>query len=123
MAPDSGFPAKIAVARQIQAFDIEALQELNEREDLCAGRQQSFEFSGVDDCDRLSAAHGDVLRSLVMGAPDDFAEFRLRLLQLPYRGVWSSGCGGASDSRVVVRFGATIFSPRFARCGRVASVL
>jgi hypothetical protein len=69
-------PAKIAVARQIQAFDIEPLQELNERNDRRVGSQQSFEFGGVDDCDRLLAAHRDVLGSLVMGAPDDFTEFR-----------------------------------------------
>ena len=65
---------------------MEAFQELNERNDRGVGRQQSFEFGGVDDCDRLLAAHGDVLGSLVMGAPDDFTEFRLRLFQLPCRG-------------------------------------
>src|SRR5208282_5889872 len=56
---------------------------IERRNDRRVGWQQSFEFGGVDDCDRLLAAHGDVLGSVVMGAPDDFTEFRLRLFQLP----------------------------------------
>ena len=65
---------------------MEAFQEFNEGDDRWIRRQQPIELGGVDDCDRPFSPHGDVLRPLVMGAPDDFAESRLRLFQPP-RGV------------------------------------
>lgn len=64
---------------------MQAFEEVDER-DLGGGRRhKSREFCDVDDSDGEFAAHGDVLRTVIVGAPHDFAEFRLGVLQFPGR--------------------------------------
>lgn len=91
-----GFPAKVALAREVQTFDVKALEGLKEWGALWVRSQQSFEFGGVDDCHRLPAPDGHVLRSLIMGAPDDLTNLAFASSSLQV-GRGPCGAVGAGD--------------------------
>ncbi len=97
-------PPPIAVPSQIQAFDLEALQELNQRNPRGLDRPQSIELGSVDDRNCPLSGRRDIFPAVVMGAPHDLAEIRLSLFQLPCRGEAAPGrCPRVTSFRRLLR--------------------